>query len=332
MAIKKRRCRRRPRLLCLLVILVAGLLSGPPGSGRAGSEAEKIPVVASILPLGDFCRQIGGNRVSVQVLIPPGASPHVFEPPPSVVAKAMAARLFVYVGAGLDPWAERLRKNFRTPNLKVVEAVQGLALIGQAHQQVNQTPHRHRATAGSRGQGADPEAEHTHLQGNPHVWLDPVLVQDICRRLAAVLISLDPEHRQVYESNLDRFRHELEVLHQDIQTRVGQFTLRQYVCFHPAFTYFARRYQIQEVGVIEAAPGREPSPRQIKKILDAIRTYKVRVVFAEPQFSPRLAEVIAREAGAAVLLLDPLGGSPPYGADYISLMRHNLSVLEQAMR
>ena len=108
--------------------------------------------------------------------------------------------------------------------------------------------------------------------------------------------------------------------------------LRDYVSFHPAFTYFARRYGLNEVGVIEVAPGREPTPRHLQDLVAAIRRYGIKVVFAEPQLNPRVAEVIAQEAGVKVLMLDPMGGRPPYGSDYLKLMRHNLAALDEALR
>ncbi len=291
---------------------------------------EKIPVAASILPLGDFCRNLGGERVEVQVLIPPGASPHVFEPTPAVVARAVSARLLVYVGAGLDPWASKLLKAHPVQDRVVVEAVHGIPLINDPT-----SHHDHQSPAlnyQDRGRTVSGSHHHQHPQGNPHVWLDPVLAQEICRNISAALLRVDPNHRQTYEDNLNHYLKALEDLHQEMQTRLAALGLREYVSFHPAFTYLARRYGLREVGVIEASPGREPTPRQIQRILSAIRRYHVKVVFAEPQFSPRVAEVIAREAGVRVLLLDPLGGRPPYGSDYLQMMRHNLAILTQAMQ
>ncbi|MDD3579985.1 MAG: metal ABC transporter substrate-binding protein [Desulfobacca sp.] len=267
----------------------------------------KIIVVASIIPLADFCQNLGGERVQVEVLVPPGASPHIFEPPPSVIGTVKQAQALVYVGAGLDPWVKRLLDSRDPRNLVVVEAARVIALIRQGD-------------------------SHPHEQGNPHVWLDPVLAKGICQDIAQALIIIDPSHRQDYEANLINYLHRLEELHNDIKNTVASFTHRQYVCFHPAFTYFAQRYNLQEVGVIEIAPGREPSPRQIQNIIDSIHRYEMRAVFAEAQLSPRIAEVIAREAGVQVLLLDPLGGRPPYGTDYLELMRYNLSIMAQALR
>jgi len=164
------------------------------------------------------------------------------------------------------------------------------------------------------------------------VWLDPVWAQDICQRIAQALMELDPAHRQVYKANLAAYLRELEELHQEISGKVKTFRVREYVCFHPAFSYFARRYGLREAGVIEVSPGREPTPRHIQKIVEFLRGQRVKVVLAEPQLSTRVAEAVAREAGARVLKLDPLGGRPPYGTDYLALMRYNLGVLSEVMQ
>jgi ABC-type Zn uptake system ZnuABC Zn-binding protein ZnuA len=317
---------RRSRFVLLDFLWIFGMVAwaGLSVLAAASPSSAKINVAASILPLGDFCQKIGGDLAEVQVLVPPGASPHVFEPSPSAVAKATAAQIFVYVGAGLDPWAARLLKAQKNPQRVVVEAAAGVDLIQDVHH------HGH-----EKHEGAKPGAakhHHHHEGGNPHIWLDPALAQDICRRIAQALIQVDPEHKQAYEANLAQYERELEDLDRDIKETVATFRQRDYVCFHPAYTYFSRRYGLKEVGVIEAAPGREPSPGHLQKIIAAIKRTGVKAVFAEPQFSPRVAEVIAKEAGVKVLFIDPLGGPPPYGSDYIKLMRHNLTVLAQALK
>lgn len=326
---------RRGNLIIPLrkIILAIGLIwIFMVGLGWGGSRPEKIPVAASIIPLGDFCHQIGGDRVQVLVLVPPGASPHIFEPSPAVVARALQARILVYVGAGFDPWAARLLKTQSRHDREVVKAVQGIPLLREVD-----TPQQGNTATAEHQQSLvfeqSPRSESgSREQGNPHVWLDPVLAQDICRRIAAALIAVDSEHRRLYEDNLRRYLKKLAALHQEIQNRVATFRKREYVCMHPAFAYFARRYGLRQVGVIEPAPGREPSPRHIQNIIEVLRKHRLRVVFAEPQLSPRVATVIAREAGAEVLMLDPLGGRPPYGSDYLQLMRFNLAKLQQAMQ
>jgi zinc transport system substrate-binding protein len=304
---------------------------------QVGGAADKLPVIASIVPLRDFCEKIGGERVSVKVLIPPGASPHVFEPTPVAVARAMEARVFVYVGAGLDPWAERLIASRAAGRLIAVRATEGLPLIQEvAHHHGHHKDHQgsgdHKSNRQEEGGEHAKPGRHLHQQGNPHVWLDPVLAKDICRRIAQALIQADPEHKKEYQENLAAYLGELDKLHEEITQKVATFRVRDYVTFHPAFAYFSRRYGLREVGVIEAAPGREPSPGHLQRLIADIRKFGVKAVFAEPQLSPRVAEVIAQEAGVRVLLLDPLGGRPPYGSDYLKLMRHNLAVLAQALK
>lgn len=315
----------KPKLiLVILVGLIWPLLAVPTVS----AEPPRITVAASILPLADFAQRVGGERVEVEVLIPPGASPHAFEPPPSVMARTARARILVYIGAGLEPWADRVRRSHTGP-VTVVEAAQNITLLQDA------AHHHHEGEekeAQNEGHGPKAKDRHGHASGNPHIWLDPVLAQEICRKIAAALIQVDPEHKDLYTANLQKFLGELEDLHQEITRRVGAWTIKEYVCFHPAYTYFAQRYGLREVGAIEVAPGREPTPKHLRRIIRDIRRYQIRVVFSEPQFSPRVAEVIAQEAEVKVLTLDPVGGRPPYGSDYLKLMKYNLDVLESAMK
>lgn len=298
----------------VLALVFGGLMT--PWEGRA--QEGKLPVTASIVPLAHFCEKMGGDRVEVQVLVPPGASPHTYEPTPSVIATASRARLFVYVGQGLEPWADRILKSRRKEELMVVEAAKGLPLIGEAGRQEHPG-------------GAHQKQPHRHLGVNPHVWLDPVLAKEICKGIAGALMKIDPAHKEVYQRNLEAYLGELEALHLEIEAEVSKFRIREYVCFHPAYVYFSRRYGLKEAGVIELSPGREPTPRHVQKIVSAIKSRGIKVVFAEPQLSPRVAEAIAGEVGVRVAVLDPLGGIAPYGSDYLALMRHNLRVLEEAM-
>ncbi len=300
-------------LLPLSLLLVVGV-------GLPSAAADKISVAASIIPLGDFCRQIGGDRVQVQVIIPAGASPHTFEPSPSTLVAVNRARVFTYIGAALEPWAARWLSASPRDDRAVVEAVAGVTLIQDAAPLTEKEHH-----SGEQG-------HHQHAEGNPHVWLDPLIAQDICRRITAALIKVDPAHRQIYETNLNVYLQQLEDLHQEYSRTTAAFRIREFVSFHPAYSYLARRYGLREAGIVESSPGKEPTPKQLAGIVAAIRRHGIRVIFAEPQFDARMAAVIAREAGVKVLMLDPLGGRAPYGADYLQLMRHNLGILAEAMQ
>ncbi|GAB4411117.1 MAG: metal ABC transporter substrate-binding protein [Thermodesulfovibrionales bacterium] len=248
--------------------------------------------------------------VNVDFMVPTGASPHTFEPTPSDMLKMQKARMFVIIGAGLEFWAEKAVKATGRRDLKVVILSEGMPLI---------------------------YGEHSHGENrnvaDPHIWLDPLLTVHIADKIKNALIELDRAHESYYRERAEGFKKELYKLHQRIIESVKHFRTKEYVAFHPAWNYFSRRYGLRTLGVIEESPGKEASPRHIAKIIMEIRRTRAKAVFAEPQFNPKIAEVIAKEAGARVLFLDPLGSPDIKGRDtYIGLMRYNLSMLEDAMR
>lgn len=291
-------------LVIIYPILWACSSSPPPG--------DKIKVTASIFPLADIARNVGGDRAEVDVLIPPGASPHVFEPTPEAFRKFAKTRLFVMVGAGLEFWAQKLITATAGEKLAVVRAVEGVQLIQMDEHS-----------------GEDPGH---HLQGNPHVWLDPVVAKSVAERVAQAMMELDPEHAGDYRRRVSIYGERLDALDQAIRETVERFRITEYVAFHPAWSYFARRYGLVEVGVIQESPGREPTPKHLQRIIQAIESYGIKAVFAEPQLNPSAASAIASEAGVKVLILDPLGGLELPGRDsYIGLMEYNLQVMKEAM-
>jgi len=299
------------RIISLVVLVIAGLwllMTFEPRKSQPTKTApgkDKIKVIATIFPLADIAKQVGGERVNVITILPIGASPHTFEPTPKQVKDIFNARLFLEIGAGLEFWADKIIKSERLPHLKTVVASKGIHLL----------------------KGDEDE----HESGNPHIWLDPVLVKGITEKIEKALIIIDPEGANYYRKMAADYRQELDRLDAEIKKTVVGFRVREYVAFHPAWTYFGLRYSIKEAGVIEETPGREPTPKQVKIIVDNIRKSGIRAVFAEPQFSPRAVEAIAENTGAKVLFLDPIGNPDiPDRSTYLNLMRYNLKVMKEA--
>ena len=276
---------------------------------------EKVPVIASIFPIADMVKQVGGMYVDVTTVIPSGASPHTYEPRPSLLKKIFEARIFFMIGAGLELWAEkfvRLSKN----QINTVKLSEGISLIKLSKH------HHDDADINNSGSGF----------ANPHIWLDPEIAKLMVNKIIFVLCKIDNKHMQYYEKRGLAYLDKLDELHGLISSTVEKFKIKKYVSFHPVLDYFARRYGLESVGVIEAAPGKNPTPGKIKKIISLIKKHDIRAVFAEPQLNPKVAEVIAREANVKVLLLDPMGGPDIKGRDsYFNLMKYNLKVLHEAM-
>ena len=273
------------------------------------SYAGKVSVIASIAPMADFVRQVGGERVDVKLLLPPGASPHTFEPTPKIVKVVSTADLFVKVGAGLEFWAEKIVRASGNKRLTVVDSSSEVALI----------------------QHTDEHDVHTPGGVDPHIWLDPSIASSIVSKIEKALSMIDPQGAAFYKKNATEYRKKLSALDRDIASRVGAFRTKGYVTFHPAWEYFSRRYGLRVVGVIEEAPGKEPSPKHVANIIREIKQTGSKVVFVEPQFNPKIGEAIAKEANARVLYLDPIGGKDPRKT-YIEMMRYNIGAMEKAMK
>ena len=286
-----------PRMRCrwiAVAIIVASV--------RFGAASATVPVVATIFPLADLARQVGGEEVEVATLLPPGASPHTFEPTPLQMRAVAHARVFVQVGAGLDNWTAKLLSAGRA-DLKVVTVTDGLKLLGSAT-------------------GTEEPAQRL----DPHVWLDPLLVRDhVVPMIVDALAAVGPEHRAVFESRVAQLCDQLTRLDADIRTALASVSNKRYVAFHSAWRYFGLRYGLEEVAVVEAFPGKEPSAQEIAAVVQKARAAGVRAILIEPQFPARIAEQIAREFGGRTALVDPLGGPQLAGRNqYVDLMRYNL--------
>ncbi|MEW6671536.1 MAG: metal ABC transporter substrate-binding protein [Thermodesulfobacteriota bacterium] len=296
----------------------------------AGASAEKIPVVASIFPVADMVQQVGSPYVDVTFIIPAGASPHTFEPKPSQVKQMAAAKAFFIIGAGLEIWAEKFMAA-AGKDLLTVRLSDGVTLIhsaesDHAHDEGEAEPHGRQPAEPGRSAGKPGMA-------NPHIWLDPVIAQTMAARIVTVLCSVDTAHADHYRRQGEDYLQRLAELDREVRSAVSHFTLKKYVAFHAAWDYFARRYGLESVGIIETAPGKNPTPRRIKQIIADIKKHSIRAVFAEPQLNPKVAVVIAKEAHARVLLLDPMGAPDVKGRrTYLELMRFNLDVLKEAMQ
>jgi zinc transport system substrate-binding protein len=291
----------------IIFVLIITFLSISPNASY-GTE-QKLKVVASIFPLADFSRQVGGEKVDVLLLLPPGASPHAYEPTPKTIYMISTSKIFFKIGAGLEFWADKLIRATNS-TITTIECSEGIELIGyEKHNSIN-----------SRNQKVD-----------PHIWLDPIISIKIIKKIEKAFSQFDPENSHVFKKNASLYIEKLVALDREIAERIKTFRTKEYIAFHPGWNYFSRRYGLKISGLISEWPGKEPTPKHLDKILGELKQMDVRIIFAELQFSAKVAESIAREADGTVLYLDPIGGRENRET-YIDMMRYNLSVIEKAMK
>lgn len=286
-------------------------------AGTTPAPAARLLVVTSLPVFASLVQAVGGDLVEVSALLPPGTDPHTYQPSPRDVEKLARAQLVVYNGGDLDPWMAR----------QIEAAASGSRVLALAEglQPPPQVAHEEEAIQGT------PVEDHEHTV-NPHFWLDPDYAITYVQRIAAALEELDPAHADTYRANAERYIADIRTF--DAWARQQIATIpperRKLVTFHDAFPYFAAHYGLELVGVVVLSPGREPSPQEIARLVERIRSEGVPAIFVEPQFNPKLAETIAREAGVKVLTL--YSDAAPAGMDYLAMMRANVTNVVEGLR
>ncbi len=280
-------------------ILIAALFLA---CGAALFGADKLKIVTSIAPLYNITRAIAGDRAEISMLVPPGASPHTFSPKPSQLKDLANADIFIQAGAGLEFWANKMIKASGNKKLVVIAMTGGQKLIG--------------------GDADEPG-------GNPHVWLDPARVKEFAGLLCESLGAADTVNREYYRKNYREFAKEIGALDKYLSAEIKKFRIKELVSFHPAWAYFEARYGLREIAVIEAVPGRMPSPKELQAIVAKIKKTGIKTIFAEPQLPRKAADVIAKEAGVSVLILDPLGKP---GVPYADFIKGNFEIIKEVMQ
>jgi zinc transport system substrate-binding protein len=303
-----------------IAALIAAILLGLVAGAGAAHGDEPIPVTASILPLGDFVEQVGGARVKVTLLVPPGQNPHVFSLKPSQVTALQRARLVVLNGLGLEFWADQVvasLDNRRVPVLRLGENL-GLKPDSGVHREDEEA---------DKGEHGEP---HDHGPINPHVWLDPVLAMGMVRQIRDALAGIDPAHGAEYGARTEHYLAELQSLDEAYRTALGGVSQHTFIAFHSAFDHLAARYGLIQLTVLKGSGQSEPSPARVAEIIRTARRLRVKAIFAEPQLPDRAARLIAEEAGIGVARLVSEGAQP--GDTYLGFMRENLRQLVSALR
>lgn len=297
----------RPVILFFVLLAVGtGCGAAPDAAPDAGRDEASMRVVASLHPVASLVRAIGGEAVSVRTLLPPGAHPDSYEATPRVAEALEGADLVVRVGGAVDDW---LGGRGGAPELVLTE---GMTLRGSDHDHGD-----------GRRQGS----------GNPHVWLDPILVRDeLLPRLTAQLMELAPAAASDIRARADAFADSLTALDAEIRGMLQDARTRVFVSAHPAWVYFADRYELVEIGALHPSPGSEVGARELARLVDTARQRGGAAVIAEPQLGRAGVDALARELNVRVEIADPVGGEGLEGRDdYLSLMRYNARAFAHAL-
>jgi len=244
---------------------------------------NKLSVFVTILPQKYFVEQIGGELVKVSVLVQSGKGAETYEPTPRQMTEFSQAKLYFSIGMPFEEiWLPKLKAN--NPQMRFVDARENLTL------RTLETLHHHK--------------DHDHGLYDPHIWLNPAIVEIMAKQIQTNLSNLNPENSQQYQINTDKFIQKLKQLDQNIRVLFKDLKNKKFMVFHPAWGYFADAYQLQQIPI--EMEGKEPSSKTLGLLIEKAKQEKISAIFVQQQINRRPAESIAKAVNAQVIAVDPL--------------------------
>jgi ABC-type Zn uptake system ZnuABC Zn-binding protein ZnuA len=296
----------RSVVLFLIPLFLFGACESRPAPTQSAAP-QKIVVVTTMTVLGDLIQQVGGDKVEAKSLVPPGGDVHTYQPTPEDITRVAQARIVFYNGIHLEEWLDGTIRSAGKPDLPIVVLAAGLPVIQEASE-----------------------------EPNPHLWLDVANAKIYVEKIRDGLSNVDTGNATYYRDRAQSYLGQLDELDKWIQAEVERIpkARRKLVTFHDAFPYFAKRYGLALIGFVVESPGKEPSARETTALVRRIKRERVPAIFAEAQFSPKLMDVLAKDAGVKVItsLYDDSLSSGPEANTYIAMMKYDTTQVVSALK
>ncbi|MEG6523202.1 metal ABC transporter substrate-binding protein [Desulfotomaculum sp. 1211_IL3151] len=301
-------------MLALIFLVPVAIGCQTNGKNQPDQAEDTLKVYTSIYPLYDFAKQVGGTKVQVENIVPPGAEPHDWEPSPQDMVKMTKANVIILSGTGVEHWGDKILNTLDRENITIIQAGQRLNLIEETHAHTDSPEH------------------HLH---DPHVWLDPLHAKIMVDEILTGLVKADPNNKSYYQANANQFQQELDKLHLEYQENLAKTKTKEFITSHAAFGYLAKRYGLIEIPIRGLAAESEPSPADMAAIIELARNKNIDTIFFETLVNPKVSETLASELKAKTLVLNPIEGLSEQelasGENYLSVMRKNLANLKIAL-
>ena len=303
-------------LICLLssiFILFLGACS--QDKQKDVKESHGMKIVTSFYPVYAMVKAVSGDLNDVR-MIQSSSGIHSYEPSANDIAAIYDADVFVYHSHTLESWAGSLDPSLQKSKVKVLEASEGMTL--------ERVPGLEDMKAGD---GIDEKTLY-----DPHTWLDPEKVAEEAQIIADKLSELDSANKDTYQKNAQNFSakaHDLTKKYQPIFEKVNQ---RNFVTQHTAFSYLAKRFGLNQLGIAGISPDQEPSPRQLTEIQEFVKTYKVKTIFTESNASSKVAETLIKSTGVSLKTLNPLEADPQNDKSYLDNLEEDIAILAEELK
>lgn len=312
--------------ILIILVMTVFLLTGCGSSdkkedAKTATTDGKLNISTSTYPMYYIAEEIGRENINLDILVPIGVDPHDYELSLKEIKDLEKTDLFLYNGAGLENWGEKIADDLTKKGKVVIDASTKVELLDSKDDHDYDSEEQHE--------------EESHGSKDPHIWLDPINMEKIAKALTEQLQNLDEKNRELYQKNYEDFAKKITTLDNDYKEQLKNKKQNTILVSHKAFSYLANRYGLEQIAVTGISPHAEPSPKSISKLIDITREKNIEYIFFEVLSSPKSVQTIANEADLKVLTLNPLGGITKEqfdsGVDYIDIMEENLVSLKKAL-
>ena len=332
-------------LSLFLLSIVAVILAACGGDDNATTDKEttestnKLSIYTTVYPLQYFAERIGGEYVDVSSIYPPGANEHTLKKKKKDMMTLADADMFFYIGLGLEGFVEKAKNTLANENVKLVATADHVSeeklhiSTGHVHAEDEEDDHGHEE---HEEEASDLLIDHSGHGHDSHVWLSPVISQDLAAVIKDELVAAMPEQEALFTENYEALVAELEELHAKLESMAAQTTQKTFFVSHAAFGYIAGHYGFSQVPVAGLNSQSEPSQKELTKIVDLAKKENIQYIFFEQNVSSNLTEVIQNEVGADSLILHNLSvlttDDIKNGETYFTLMEKNMEALKTALQ
>lgn len=311
----------------LSTILILAGCSSEKDTSKASSD--KLTVYTTVYPLQYLTEQIGGKYVEVSSIYPPGSDAHSFEPTQKDMMKIADSDLFFYIGLGMEGFVNKAEKTLANENVSFVPTAEKLDLptdpdAAEEHNHKNEEEHDHES-----------EKEHNHGDINPHVWLNPVYMEQMATLVKDRLVKEMPSQKETFEKNYQTVEDNLKQLDQNFRTVTSNAKQKDFVTAHAAYSYWETEYHLHQIPIAGVSTSDEPSQKKLQSIVDKINAEQIPYIMLEQNTNSKIADVIQQETNTKTLTLHNLETLTQkdidQNRDYLSIMEDNLAALKEGL-
>jgi zinc transport system substrate-binding protein len=274
------------------------------------TSSDSIGLLVTIVPQAEMIEYIGGEYVDVTIMVPPGQSPHSFEPTSEQMIKVAQATAYFKVGSGVEFEIAHMDTILeQNSDLQVFDCSEDITVVSfdehygkEAHHE-EEEEHDHEEGDGNDHEGGDGN-DHDHGGADPHIWLSPLNFKKMAEVVYDGLVDIDPDHQNDYYSNYQSYISMLDDLHKNVSNLLQPYEDNSFLVYHPAWGYFGDTYDLKMIAIEDE--GKQPGPAGIAAIISQAKEENIKVIFVAPQYDTSSAETIAGEIGGNVVFANPL--------------------------